>query len=368
MSQPSAQPHPFQMAGHIQRGDMAPWWNQGVQRFLFDSLVGRYIVLAFQGVRGDPPGEARAQALPRLARFAAAEHAFLLGVSCDPRTQAIAHTGDDAALLRPVFDADAAMHRAYGMGAGRAWIVLDPMLRVIEMIPFRDDAADIGQLADLLDGLPAPARFLGEEMAPPVLMLRDVFEPALCRHLIDLYERSGGRESGFMQEVGGKAVEHYDPDWKRRKDCMVTDAALIEQIKARFARRVGLMLQRAFQFRLTRMERYLLACYAAEDGGHFGPHRDDTVKATEHRRFAASINLNDDFDGGDLDFPEFGPRRFKPPVGAALIFSSALLHRVHRVMRGRRYAFLAFLHDEDAEKLRVANLRFLAPPGPGTVR
>jgi len=361
MSQPAAQPHPFQLAGHIQRGDMAPWWNQGAHRFLFDPLVGRYIVLAFQGVRGDSPGEARRQALRGLARFDAMDHAFLLGVSCDPK----AHIGD---ALRPVFDADAAMHGAYGIGAGRAWIVLDPMLRVIEMIPFREDAADIGQLADLLDGLPPPARFLGFEMAPPVLMLPDVFEPALCHHLIGLYDRSGGRESGFMQEVGGKAVEHYDPGWKRRKDCMLTDAALIEQIKARFARRVGLMLQRAFQFRLTRMERHLLACYAAEDGGHFGPHRDDTVKATEHRRFAASINLNDDFDGGELDFPEFGARRFKPPVGAALIFSSSLLHRVHRVTRGRRYAFLAFLHDEEAEKLRAANLRFLAPPGPGTVR
>ena len=364
MSQPAAPPHPFQMAGHIQRGDMAPWWNQGFNRFLFDPLVGRYIVLAFQGMRGDPPDAAREQALRGLVRFDATEHAFLLGVSCDSKTR----TQDAAAPLRPVVDADAAMHRAYGIGAGRAWIVLDPMLRVIEMIAFRDDAADIGQLADLLDALPPPARFLGVEMAPPVLMLPDVFEPALCRHLIDLYERSGGRESGFMQEVGGKAVEHYDPDWKRRKDCMLTDAALIEQIKARFARRVGLMLQRAFQFRLTRMERHLLACYAAEDGGHFGPHRDDTVKATEHRRFAASINLNDDFDGGDLDFPEFGRRRFKPPVGAALIFSSSLLHRVHRVTRGRRYAFLAFLHDEEAEKLRVANLRFLVPPGPGTVR
>ena len=172
MSQPAAQPHPFQLAGHIQRGDMAPWWNQGVHRFLFDPLVGRYIVLAFQGVRGDPPGEARAQALPRLARFAAAEGAFFLGVSCDPKAQAGDETADGAALLRPVFDADAAMHRAYGIGAGRAWIVLDPMLRVIEMIPFRDDAADIGQLADLLDGLPPPAQFLGVEMAPPVLMLR----------------------------------------------------------------------------------------------------------------------------------------------------------------------------------------------------
>jgi hypothetical protein len=44
---------------------------------------------------------------------------------------------------------------------------------------------------------------------------------------------------------------------------------------------------------LSRMEWHLIA---AEDGGHFGPHRGDTVKATEHR---LSISLYDDFDRGE---------------------------------------------------------------------
>lgn len=350
------------MAGHIQRGDMAPWWNQGAQKFLFDPLVGRYIVLAFLGLAGAPVEAERLAAMGSLVRFATTGKTYLLGISCDPRVPAPEGGAQDLAPLQAVADAGGAMHRAYGAGSTRMWIVLNPMLRVVEMIPFAADGSDIGQLAQVLDALPPAPTFAGFELPAPVLVLPDVFEPAFCRHLIDCYERSGGRESGFMQEVGGKAVEQYDPAWKRRRDCLLTDAALIEQIKARFARRVGLMLQRAFQFRMTRMERFLVACYAAEDGGHFGPHRDDTVRATEHRRFAGSINLNDDFDGGELDFPEFGPCRFRAPPGAAVVFSVSLLHRVGRVTRGRRLAFLPFLYDEEGERIRVANLQFLSRP------
>jgi predicted 2-oxoglutarate/Fe(II)-dependent dioxygenase YbiX len=108
------------------------------------------------------------------------------------------------------------------------------------------------------------------------------------------------------------------------------------------------------------MERYIVACYAAEHGGHFRAHRDNTTKGTAHRRFAASINLNDDFDGGEISFPEYGPRSFKPPVGGAVVFSCSLLHTVSRMTRGRRYAFLPFLYDEDAAKIRQANSAFLS--------
>jgi predicted 2-oxoglutarate/Fe(II)-dependent dioxygenase YbiX len=107
------------------------------------------------------------------------------------------------------------------------------------------------------------------------------------------------------------------------------------------------------------MERYLVGCYHAEDGGHFGPHRDNTTKGTAHRRFAASVNLNSDFDGGEIIFPEYSPRGLKPPRGGAVIFSCSLLHAVSKVARGRRYAFLPFLYDDDAARIRVQNEKFL---------
>jgi predicted 2-oxoglutarate/Fe(II)-dependent dioxygenase YbiX len=74
-----------------------------------------------------------------------------------------------------------------------------------------------------------------------------------------------------------------------------------------------------------------------------------------------SLNLNDDYDGGTLAFPEFGPRRFRPPAGGAVVFSCSLLHQADLVTRGRRYVFLPFLYDEAAAALREQNNAFLDP-------
>jgi predicted 2-oxoglutarate/Fe(II)-dependent dioxygenase YbiX len=70
--------------------------------------------------------------------------------------------------------------------------------------------------------------------------------------------------------------------------------------------------------------------------------------------------LNADFDGGEVSFPEYGPRGFKPEPGGAVVFSCSLLHSVSKVTRGARYAFLPFIYDEEAAKIRAANHAFLA--------
>ena len=42
-----------------------------------------------------------------------------------------------------------------------------------------------------------------------------------------------------------------------------------------------------------------------------------------------------------------------------MVFSCSLLHAVSTVTRGRRYAFLPFLYDDAAAKIREANNKFL---------
>ena len=44
-------------------------------------------------------------------------------------------------------------------------------------------------------------------------------------------------------------------------------------------------------------------------------------------RFAVSLNLNDDFEGGELVFPEYAGVKVSPPAGAAAVFSCSVLHR-----------------------------------------
>jgi predicted 2-oxoglutarate/Fe(II)-dependent dioxygenase YbiX len=163
-----------------------------------------------------------------------------------------------------------------------------------------------------------------------------------------------------MRQVDGRTVLVVDYGHKRRMDHVVTDEAVRERLWQRFERRVFPEIKKAYQFDVTRMERFLVACYEAEQRGHFQPHRDNTTAGTAHRRFAVTLNLNADFVGGELHFPEFGPRRYRPPIGAALVFSCSLLHAVDAVTQGRRFAFLPFLYDESAARLREKNNAFLS--------
>ena len=69
------------------------------------------------------------------------------------------------------------------------------------------------------------------------------------------------------------------------------------------------------------------------------------------RQFALSINLNDDYEGGYLQFPEYNLRRYRPRAGSGVAFSCSLLHEATPVSRGRRYCALTFLHDSAAQAL-----------------
>ena len=48
-----------------------------------------------------------------------------------------------------------------------------------------------------------------------------------------------------------------------------------------------------------------------------------------------------------------------------MVFSCSLLHAVSKVTAGERYAFLPFLYDDAAAKIREANIAYL---GDGTTK
>jgi predicted 2-oxoglutarate/Fe(II)-dependent dioxygenase YbiX len=195
----------------------------------------------------------------------------------------------------------------------------------------------------------------------PILIVPRIFEPELCRSLIRYYEEHGGEESGFMRDLGGKTVEIHDYSHKRRRDQEITDEQLRKACMFRIHDRLVSELVKAFQFRATRIERYIVACYDSATGGYFRAHRDNTTKGTAHRRFAVSLNLNTgEYEGSLLRFPEFGRQLYESPAGGAVVFSCSLLHEATPVTKGRRYAFLPFLYDDAAAQIRQENQRFVA--------
>lgn len=341
----------------IEVGLIAPVFAAPTHRnpnYQFGSVGGRYIVLAFL-----PADAARAEAM-----LAAVDR--VRPYLSDDRIAAFVVTSDRARFdagqegRGPRWFLDAGGHIARGYGATRPdgaelgrFLLVDPSMR-IQAWPETDEA-----FVDLLAGLPHPDDHAGVPLFAPVLVVPRVLEPELCARLIDTYDATGGRPSGVMREIDGRTVGVLD-DFKSRRDVIVQEQELRVLLRTRIAQRLLPQVIKAFAYNVTRIERYMVACYDAQEGGYFRAHRDNTTRGTAHRRFACSINLNaEDFDGGDLRFPEFGSRTYRPPTGGAVVFSCSLLHEATPVTRGRRYAFLPFFYDEEGERIRQENLRFV---------
>ncbi len=342
-------------------GDAFPWLIGACgdkARFGFDTFAGRYQVFAFFLTAQDEAGRAALETVWRRRALFDDRHASFFGVTVSPADREALRNHEPG--LRFALDFDLAMSRACGaapeatapgapIAGRRLWIVVDPSLHVLRVVPFGPSAA--AEVLDFVAALPPPDRFGGLSRPAPVLILPQVFEPGLRRALIAEYERRGGHESGVHRD--GQGV--LDAGFKRRKDVTLEPGGALHQAtNARIARRVLPEIEKLFFMRAGYIERHIVGCYAAEDGGHFGPHRDNRQGATQHRRFAVSINLNDDFEGGAVSFPEYSTQGYKAPAGWCVVFPCAALHAVAPVTRGARYAFLPFVYDEGGRALRDA--------------
>jgi peroxiredoxin len=353
---------PGQIPPPLLPGDPAPWFvarSDVNQTFRFASLGGRHVLMCFL-----PSFTAFKTVHDRLLEASAPFPQFvsaLILVSASAADEG-ASVPSTAPMARYFFDADRRIAAAFGVEAatGPRTFVIDERLRVFAAIDDADPAQHVARALAAMAALgPLPEPRAATPHAP-VLIVPRVFELGLCQALIAGYERDGGHDSGFMVERGGRTVLHFDYAHKRRADWTIDDQALVKACHTRLRRRLVPEIRRAFQFEVTRIERNLVACYTAEDGGHFNRHRDNTTKGTAHRRFAVSVNLNaEDYDGGDLVFPEFGLAHFRPPTGGACVFSCSLLHEATRVTRGRRFVFVPFLYDESAAQVRQANLSYI---------
>ena len=180
----------------------------------------------------------------------------------------------------------------------------------------------------------------------PVLMLPRVFEVPFCQSLIDLWS-SGERSDGGVASRYGNVVA---ADRKRTEDHIVTDQAVNKQISDRLAYRIGPELGKAFGWDVQfGFDAHVIISYAAEGEHYFRAHRDNGTPQTADRTFAVSLNLNEDYDGGELVFPEYGPTRYKPKAGAAAVFSCSLLHEALPVTRGRRFVLTTFFRNRSTQ-------------------
>jgi predicted 2-oxoglutarate/Fe(II)-dependent dioxygenase YbiX/peroxiredoxin len=354
-------------------GDPAPWFTAPTrtnETYHLDTAGGIYIVLSFFGSGAQPYAQTLLREVmgPWKPYFDGRKYVFY-GVSADAEDETGNCLPHALPGIRHFFDRQGAVSTLYGALPAPGprerryrpfTVILDPMMKILAIVPMDDIDQHQARLGELLRTLPALDDHAGVPLSAPVLIVPRVFEPEFCRELIGLYQASGGRESGFMRQQGDTTVGILDSSFKKRRDFVFEQeeeyAPLRAAIRTRLVTRLIPEIYKAFQYHVTHIERYIVACYDGQEGGFFRRHRDNTTTATAHRRFACTLNLNtDEYEGGELMFPEFGTGRYRAPTGGAVIFSCSLLHEALPVTRGLRYAFLPFLYDEEAARLRREN-------------
>ncbi len=355
---------------HLTFGAMVPVFTLPLPDgapFVFGNQGGRYNILSFMGSGADACRVLCEAFSPWFNLFDISTKYFIgLCGSADARAAVQHWHQDDQVVL--LHDPNEIVRRLYQLPEqGYVTFVLDPALRVVEKIVTQNPADHACQVMEICARLRRTESVGLAVSTAPILMLDKVFDDDLIAAVKAEYDRIGGVHSGYMQtSPEGQTVETLNYDHKVRRDVLIESESLRAHCRAAIQRAIAPAIQRVFQFQVTRMERYLIGCYEVADenmpAGHFNRHRDNTTRGTAHRRFAVSIGLDADaYDGGDLCFPEFDQRHYRPSTGGAVIFSCSLLHEVRPVTRGRRMAFLPFLFDEAAEKIRLENMQYVTP-------
>ncbi|HZP99535.1 MAG TPA: hypothetical protein VFB13_08350 [Reyranella sp.] len=231
------------------------------------------------------------------------------------------------------------------MGLRSRVIVLDPNQRVagtFDTRPLVATAEGIAALADSVRSNGGRDQVIASAMAP-VLVLPRVFEPEFCAQVIRLWEKGDRQDSGVSSRYGNVGVAEL----KRTEDYMVKEPMMQKAISDRLAWRIGPELGKVFGFdREFSFDAHVILSYSAERNHFFGAHRDNGAPTTADRAFAVSLNLNDDFEGGELIFPEYAAVKVNPPLGAAAVFSCSVLHEALPVRRGRRFVLTTFFRQK----------------------
>ncbi len=123
---------------------------------------------------------------------------------------------------------------------------------------------------------------------------------------------------------------------------VIADKGLAERIGKTLLRRVGPEVEKAFSFDDFVFESLMLRW----DGSSTGADRRCEVEdpAVQGRAFSLILDLaGEAYEGGDIQFPEYGPHSYKPGSGGALVFAGTLLRELRSVGAGRRSLLTATL-------------------------
>ncbi len=314
--------------------------HKGLERDLFGEVSGRPALVITLPAGLDPAlQQAWFSALQQQAeRIRERDGELFVILSCEPT--ALPHIEFAPAKALVLADPHGRLHL---MPPGRAGLILlDANQRVIGIAsPDHPDQA-LPQAVERM-GLWRRWRANDRQAAAPVLLIPDLLPQELCQRIMGAWHQQ--HHEGAVS-AGGKQ-NFYDPSKKRNQEHVVADRDLLRDITLLLVRRLGPELAKVFAYHLPyRFENFIVLGYEVERHDFFGLHR-DRYRPEHPRRFAMSLNLNDDYEGGTLRFPEYSDQHYRPPAGGACIFSCSLLHEALPVTKGRRLAMTTFILSAD---------------------
>ncbi|MFW7268052.1 2OG-Fe(II) oxygenase [Gluconacetobacter sp. Hr-1-5] len=335
------------MHDNLDVGDPVPWLSQicahSGKSFCLEAAGGRFTLFCLLG-NGHNNSEQLQRVADRISHVVDNRGVILFLVVPDNQPEPYLHFQARNPGMRVMLDGEGTVRCAFAPLSPldeTIWYVFNPNLRIIFRRAFVSFSDSMNVILDVSSYLPDLADY-GSGNPVPVIVIDSVLEKTLCSTLRAAHDQGANMASPLMVEKNGIIDYLHMPDIKRRVDSELPPV-LLRQVHDRVIRRVVPEIQKVFQSSIDHIDRAVLGCYDSRDRGHFGMHRDNTQKASHHRRYACSINLNDDYEGGYVGFPEYGNRVFRPGTGSAIIFSCSLLHLVTPVNAGRRYAVLLFL-------------------------
>ncbi len=241
-------------------------------------------------------------------------------------------------------------HEAHFMPVG---FVLNQALKIISVYKNNDLAqittaivTETTALANARRELLAASPAIISEVGP-ALIVPDAFTPEMCDKCLHSF-RTGHT---FEGTVGADATKGYKPNAKIRQD-HIPLPALAAEIDDKLSRSLFPEIKKVFGLDVTFRELYKIGLYSGEKKGFFVPHRDNFDYPLGYRRYAMTLQLTDDFEGGGLRFPEYDNKVYRPARGSAIVFSCGTMHEALPVTKGDRYIVVGFFHGKEEEMYR----------------
>lgn len=214
--------------------------------------------------------------------------------------------------------------------------VTDANLKIVDFV----DAQNLEELEAEIAQVEVSAR----NLPAPVLVIPDAIDEALAEDLIHYLDDHV--DIGFVADGDFKRRIHIHPDkgLEYRLDDKLCKSVLPE-------------IEKVFYSEISHRETYKICRYDGANSGKFGKHR-DTIAPHLHRRYAITLVLNDDYEGGGIAFPEYNTDVLSIPKYGAVVFPGALFHQVNEIASGSRYVIISFFFGEAEAAVKEDSERY----------